>query len=124
MGTIGKQLETALIATLDSTPGSMSAIIGMLRIIATDRMYQTSRGVAERQAWSAWEHALGQLNTSGFVGGYIEMVPCKLSHRALIVNEDGLGLELQHNVKASEYVAEGVMVLDLIRGNALLIKWM
>lgn len=59
-----------------------------------------------------------------FVGGYIEMVSCNLPHRALIVNEDGLGLDLQRNVKASEYVAEGVMVLDFIRGNALLIKWM
>lgn len=62
--TTAQQLETALIATLDSTPGSVSAVIGMLRIIATDRMHHTSRSVHERQAWAAWEHALGQLNTS------------------------------------------------------------
>ncbi len=59
-----------------------------------------------------------------FVGGYIEMVSSHIPHRALIVNEDGLALELPHNVKATEYVAEGVLVLDFIRGNALLIKWM
>lgn len=59
-----------------------------------------------------------------FVGGYIEMVPSSIPHRALIVNEDGLGLELPHNVKATEYLASTVLVLDLIRGNDLLVKWM
>jgi hypothetical protein len=57
-----------------------------------------------------------------FVGGYIEMVPSNIACRSLIVNEDGLGLELPHNVKASEYLNPRTMVLDFIRGNALLVK--
>lgn len=57
-----------------------------------------------------------------FVGGYIEMVPSKLSHRSLIVNEEGLLKELPHNEKATELVRPGTLVLDWIRGNALLVK--
>lgn len=57
-----------------------------------------------------------------FVGGYIEMVPSNTPHRSLIVNEDGLGLELPHNIAATGYVRAGTLVLDFIRGNALLVK--
>jgi uncharacterized protein DUF3846 len=57
-----------------------------------------------------------------FVGGYIEMVPSNVPHRALVVNEEGLLKELPHNVKATEYVKPGTLVLDFIRGNALLVK--
>lgn len=57
-----------------------------------------------------------------FVGGYIEMVPSNLPHRALIVNEEGLLIELPHNVRAGSYVHQGTLVLDFIRGNALLVK--
>lgn len=64
MHTPAKQLETALIAVLDSTENGPAAVIGMLRVIAIDRMHETSRSLAERQAWSAWEHKLAQLNTS------------------------------------------------------------
>ena len=56
-----------------------------------------------------------------FVGGYIEMVPSKISHRSVVVNEDGLGLELPHNVNASA-VLHPLYVVDFIRGNALLVK--
>lgn len=57
-----------------------------------------------------------------FVGGYVEMVPSNIAHRSLIVNEDGLGLELPHNMRATEYLNPRTMVLDFIRGNALLVK--
>lgn len=57
-----------------------------------------------------------------FVGGYIEMVPSKLAHRSLVVNEEGLLKELPHNMKATELVRPGTLVLDFIRGNALLVK--
>lgn len=57
-----------------------------------------------------------------FVGGYIEMVPTKIPHRSLIVNEEGLLKELPHNPKATELVRPGTLVLDMIRGNALLVK--
>lgn len=63
--TPAKQLESALIAVLDSTENGPTAVIGMLRIIALDRSYQTSRSLAERQAWATWERKLGQLNTGG-----------------------------------------------------------
>lgn len=57
-----------------------------------------------------------------FVGGYIEMVPSILPHRSLVVNEEGLIRELPHNVNASALVNPSTMVLDFIRGNALLVK--
>lgn len=69
MRTQAKQVEMALIVVLDSVEDP-AAVIGALRVIATDRMYNTSRSLAERQAWSAWEHALAQLNTSGLPNPY------------------------------------------------------
>lgn len=57
-----------------------------------------------------------------FVGGYIEMVPSNVAHRMLVVNEEGLLDQLPHNVEASKFVNPRTLVLDFIRGNALLIK--
>lgn len=81
----------------------------------TKKIYTDGREEDIEEKWS-----LVQLQE--FVGGYIEMVPSNVPHRALIVNEEGLLKELPHNVKASSYVRSGTLVLDFIRGNALLVK--
>jgi hypothetical protein len=56
-----------------------------------------------------------------FVGGFIEMVPSNIPHRSLIVNKDGLALELLHNPEATKMLNPRTLVLDMIRGNALLV---
>jgi len=81
----------------------------------TKKIYTDGREEDIDQKWT-----LKQLQD--FVGGYIEMVPSNKPRRSLIVNEDGLGLELPDNLAASKYVSSRVLVLDFIRGNALLVK--
>lgn len=56
-----------------------------------------------------------------FVGGYIEKVKSVTIDHGLIVNEDGVNLELPKNEHATALVAEGVMMWDGVRGNALLV---
>lgn len=58
-----------------------------------------------------------------FVGGYIEMVASSVSHRSLIVNEEGFLDNLPQNIKATALVAQHTAMVDgHIRGNALLVK--
>lgn len=56
-----------------------------------------------------------------FVGGNIEMVRCRLYHRALIVNDAGLLDNLPRNEAATELCHPHVLHYG-IRGNALLVK--
>lgn len=58
-----------------------------------------------------------------FVGGYIEMVPSNIAHRALIVNEEGTLIGLPTNREATKLVnPRTLMGPNGIQGNALLIK--
>ncbi|HNC58656.1 MAG TPA: DUF3846 domain-containing protein [Leptospiraceae bacterium] len=59
-----------------------------------------------------------------FVGGYIEEVATNINARHfLVVNEDGNMLNLPANPNATRLVKAGtLMVLEGIKGNALLIK--
>lgn len=57
-----------------------------------------------------------------FVGGDIEYVRTRLPRRALIVNEEGTLDDLPPNFEASKVIHSDVLVLDYIRGNALLVK--
>ena len=57
-----------------------------------------------------------------FVGGDIELVRCRLAHRALVVNENGISEGLAVNPAATALVAPGVAMLEGIRGNALVVK--
>jgi hypothetical protein len=73
-----------------------------------------------RRETGNWKMDLQEMQE--FVGGYIEMVPTRNPRRALVVNEDGLMLDLPNNVAATALVRPGTMVLGLIRGNALVVK--
>lgn len=57
-----------------------------------------------------------------FVGGYIEQVRTRLAHRSLIINDEGMLDDLPKNTMATSLVHPDVLMLDGIRGNALLIK--
>ncbi len=57
-----------------------------------------------------------------FVGGYIEYVPSKQTRRSLVVNEEGTLRNLPQNWPATEIVRDDVLILDAVRGNALLVK--
>lgn len=57
-----------------------------------------------------------------FVGGDIEFVRTRVSRRSLVVNEEGTIENLPPNVEASKVIHPEVLVLDFIRGNALLVK--
>lgn len=57
-----------------------------------------------------------------FVGGYFEFVPSKIAGNYLMVNEDGLMLNLPENLAATELVRSDVLRAGPIRGNALLCK--
>ena len=57
-----------------------------------------------------------------FVGGYIEAVATGVAGVVLIVNEDGIRLDLPPNSNATTQVKRGVWVAGAIRGNALLVK--
>ena len=58
-----------------------------------------------------------------FVGGYIEMVPTTIPHRALVVNEEGELNGLPPNPEATKLVhPQTLMGPDGIKGNALLVK--
>jgi hypothetical protein len=57
-----------------------------------------------------------------FVGGDIELVRCRLPHRALVVNENGISEGLAVNHAATALVAVDVAMLEGLRGNVLLVK--
>lgn len=53
-----------------------------------------------------------------FVGGYIERTPANIAHRSLIVNEEGILMDLPVNFPASKLTKFG----SILFGNALLVK--
>ena len=55
------------------------------------------------------------------VGGYIQLVACVLPGRTLIVNEDGINLDLPYNPLASRLVSPGVLMYGYLRGVVLLV---
>lgn len=56
------------------------------------------------------------------VGGYIELVSCILASRSLIVNEEGIGLDLPTNPVASRLVSPDILLADGgLRGVVLLV---
>lgn len=55
------------------------------------------------------------------VGGYIEVAMCKLPHRAIVCNEDGIALKLPVNKIATELLHER-MRGSIVLGNVLLVK--
>jgi len=57
-----------------------------------------------------------------FVGGYLEAVATIYPEHIMLINEDGIRLELPHNPLATEIAAPGTRMLGGIRGNALLIE--
>lgn len=57
-----------------------------------------------------------------FVGGLIEFAPSTIAQRQLVVNEEGVLLDLPLNVEATKLVSPRTWVLDGLRGNALLVK--
>lgn len=67
-----------------------------------------------------WDMELEEMQE--FVGGYIEQVLTTVGRQYLIVNEDGLRMDLAGNVNATKLVHPKTNVAGLIRGNALLVK--
>ncbi len=57
-----------------------------------------------------------------FVGGYIEMVPTKNPRRSLVVNEEGMLNDLPPNENATKLAHPNTLIMDFIRGDALLVK--
>jgi hypothetical protein len=58
-----------------------------------------------------------------YVGGYIEMLPTTVVRRRLIVNEDGIFMDLAPNHQATAVAAPQLLMKDgVVRGNALLVR--
>ena len=66
-----------------------------------------------------WPMTLAQMQA--FVGGSIEYVATTHGKQCLVVNEMGTMDNLPQNWAATEMVRPGVMMIDCIRGNALLV---
>jgi len=80
------------------------------------KMYADGRA---EQCYEEW--TLQQMQE--FVGGYLEAVATIYgSDFIMLINEDGIRLELPHNPLATEIAAPGTIMLGGIRGNALLIE--
>lgn len=57
-----------------------------------------------------------------FVGGLIEFCPTTIPHRSLVVNEEGMLLNLPINEEATKLTSPHTWIIDGLRGNALLVK--
>lgn len=58
-----------------------------------------------------------------FVGGYVEAVPSNRAGHMLLVNEDGLRLQLKPNLAATAMVKHGTLVAQCgVVGDALLVE--
>lgn len=56
-----------------------------------------------------------------FVGGIIQIIPSWLPRRSLVVNDEGFLQDLPQNHRATELAHPQTLIIDAIRGNALLI---
>jgi hypothetical protein len=57
-----------------------------------------------------------------FVGGYIEVCPSNITRRCLVINEEGLLIDLPVNHEATKLVNPATLTCGGLRGNVLLAK--